>query len=145
MQIFQCKPDSIPLQIQTSEYFDCEDRGHHVYKGGEDDREEKDKKNHESSSITTVKVILKLTSLGLDNFKNKDDEYEKEQNQATLSSNHVVVSHSDKIIPDDLYISNGSNNSFDEIVTNDDVTICDENGSFIKTEAILIGSIITVL
>mmetsp|Transcript_54724 Transcript_54724/g.65841 ORF Transcript_54724/g.65841 Transcript_54724/m.65841 type:complete len:179 (-) Transcript_54724:523-1059(-) len=148
VDFFQCKPDSILLRMQTSESFDSDDEGHHVDKEGEDDREEKDEKKDESSSVTKVKVISKLTSLGLEDFENEDDEDEKEPNQATLSklsSNYAVVSHSDEIIPDDLYMSDGSDDSFDEIVTNDDVRICDENGLFGKTEVILSGSVNTVL
>ena len=86
-----------------------------------------------------------MNSLDLDNFKNEDDESEDESNQATLSSNYDDVSHSNKITPDDLYNSDGSNNSFDEIVTNDDIRFCDKNGAFGKTEGILSGSISTVL
>ena len=86
-----------------------------------------------------------MSRLGLDFFKNEDDEGENESNQATLSSNYVVVSHSNKITPDDLYNSDGSNNSFDEIVTNNDIRFCDKNGAFGKTEGILSGSISTVL
>ena len=106
--------------------------------------EEKDKKN-ESPSVPKAKLISKLTSLGLEDIKNEDGEDEKEPNQATLSRNYVVVSHSKEIIPDGLYISDGSNDSFDKIVTNNDVRICDENGSFGKIEAILSGSVNTVL
>jgi len=51
--------------------FSGDDGGHHVDKEGEDDREKNDEKKHESSSVTKVKVISKLTSLGLDDFKTK--------------------------------------------------------------------------
>jgi len=71
--------------------------------------------------------------------------YEREPHQALLSRNYVVVFHSVKTIPNDLYVSDESDNSFDEILTNDDVRICDENGLFGKTEVILSGSVDTVL
>jgi len=64
-------PDSILLRMHTSEFFDVDDGGNHV------DKEEEDKKKYESSSVTKVKVISKLTSLGPDDFENED---EKEQN-----------------------------------------------------------------